>query len=214
MGKIKLIIRKSLIGGILVLLPIVIIGFVFRWLFNFITDLIQPLTDYTVRYFPVPEVVADLSVVLLILALCFVIGTFVTTTVGKWLHDRFDRYLIKLAPGYRIVKEIVSQVFGSDENSPFAKGEVVKVKLFGASCETTVTALVTSRHADGTVTIFMPTGPNPTSGNIYHMPESLVEFYPDVSVEQMMRTIIACGAGSDKLFASAQPVNQTTTKPQ
>ncbi|MGX5201001.1 DUF502 domain-containing protein [Aliikangiella sp. IMCC44632] len=214
MGKIKLIIRKSLIGGVLVLLPIVIIGFVFRWLFNFITDLIQPLTDYTVRYFPVPEVVADLSVVLLILALCFVIGTFVTTTVGKWLHDRFDRYLIKLAPGYRIVKEIVSQVFGSDENSPFAKGEVVKVKIFGASCETTVTALVTSRHTDGTVTIFMPTGPNPTSGNIYHMPESLVEFYPDVSVEQMMRTIIACGAGSDKLFASAQPVNQTTTKPQ
>ncbi|WP_444994987.1 DUF502 domain-containing protein [Aliikangiella sp. IMCC44359] len=200
MSQLKLFVRKALIGGVLVLLPIVVIGFVFRWAFFLVTDLIQPLTDYTTQHYGLPELLADSLVIALILATCFVIGTLVSTGIGKWLHNHFDKYLVKLAPGYRIVKEIITQIFGNSEDSPFAKGEVVRVKLFGENCPTTVTALVTSKHNDGTVTIFMPTGPNPTSGNIYHIPEKLVEYFPEASVEKMMKSIIACGAGSDVLF--------------
>lgn len=208
MNKIKIFIRKAFIGGVLVILPIVIIGFVFRWAFYFVTDLIQPLTNYTTEHYGLPELAADVIVMAIILAVCFAIGTLVSTGIGKWLHNHFDKYLVRLAPGYRIVKEIVTQVFGSKESSPFGKGEVVRVKLFGEQTPTTITALVTAKHADGTVTIFMPTGPNPTSGNIYHIPESLVEYYPDATVEQMMKSIIACGAGSDELFKSNKSINQ------
>ena len=200
MNRLKIFIRQALIGGVLVILPVVIVSFVFRWAFFFVTDLIQPLTNYTIQHYGLPELAADTIVILVILIVCFAIGTIVSTSIGRWLHSHFDKYLVRLAPGYRIVKEIVTQVFGSSDDSPFAKGEVVRVQLFGENVETTVTALVTSKHADGTVTIFMPTGPNPTSGNIYHIPEKLVTYYPDVSVEQMMKSIIACGAGSDDLF--------------
>ncbi|TQV75125.1 DUF502 domain-containing protein [Aliikangiella marina] len=200
MQQLNLFIRKALIGGVLIILPIAIIGLVFQWAFYFVTDLIQPLTDYTQAQYGLPELVADGIVILIILAVCFVVGTVVSTGIGKWLHSHFDKYLVRLAPGYRIVKEIVSQVFGDAKDSPFAKGEVVRVQLFGEHCETTVTALVTAKHEDGTVTIFMPTGPNPTSGNIYHLPEKLVTYYPEATVERMMKSIIACGAGSDTLF--------------
>ena len=205
MESLKAIIRKALFGGLVVLLPVVIIGFLFRWLFRLVTDLIQPITNRLIAEYNLPELGADFIVILLILALCFVIGTFVTTGIGKWLHAHFDKYLVRLAPGYKLVKEIVSQVFGDAENSPFAKGEVVRVKLFGAQCETTVTGIVTDKHPDGTVTFFMPTGPNPTSGNIYHVPETLVTYYPDATVESMMKSIIACGAGSKQLFSQMIP---------
>lgn len=202
MKKLKMIIRQSIIGGVLVLLPITIIVIVFRWAYYFITDLIEPLTEYVKVDHGLPAYAADISVIVFIFILCFVVGTIVSTSVGRYLHGHFDKYLVRLAPGYRLIKEIVGQVFGT-ENSPFAKGEVVRVKLFGETCETTVTALVTSRHSDGTITIFMPTGPNPTSGNIYHVPEKLVTFHPEISVEAMMKSIIACGAGSDKLFSQS-----------
>ncbi len=202
MNKLKFFIRKALLGGVVVLLPIAILAMVFRWAFYFVTDLIQPMTSYMSNHYHVPELVADIVVILLILFSCFIIGGMVSTSIGRWLHNRFDHYLVKLAPGYRLIKEIVGQFFGDKESSPFSKGEVVRVKLFGENCETTVTAIVTSRHQDGTVTIFMPTGPNPTSGNIYHVPKKLVTFYPEISVEKMMRSIIACGAGSDELFKS------------
>lgn len=194
-------IRKAFLGGVLIILPMVIIGFVFRWIYFFVTDLIQPLTNYTIKHYGFPELIADGFVIFIILFTCFITGTIVSTSIGKWLHRHFDKYLVRIAPGYRLVKEIVSQVFGSEENSPFAKGEVVRVQLFGTNCETTVTGLVTAKHSDGTVTIFMPTGPNPTSGNIYHVPETLVTYYPEVSIEKMMKSIIACGAGSEQLFS-------------
>jgi len=197
---VKNFIKQALIGGTLVILPIVIIIFFFRWVFLLVTQLIQPLTQYTIVQFGFPELVSNILVIALILFGCFAIGTLVSTSLGKWLHHHFDKYLIKLAPGYRMVKEIVTQVFGGSEGSPFSKGEVVRAKLFGEHCETSVTALVTSKHANGMVTIFVPTGPNPTSGNIYHIPNHLVVYYPEVKVETMMKSIIACGAGSDKLF--------------
>lgn len=212
MSKLKQFIRKALIGGVLIILPIVIIGLVFQWAFYFVTDLIQPLTDYTIAQYGLPEIAADGIVIAIILIACFFVGTIVSTGIGKWLHGHFDKYLVRLAPGYKVVKEIVAQVFGDDKNSPFAKGEVVRVQLFGEHCQTTVTALVTAKHLDGTVTIFMPTGPNPTSGNIYHIPEKLVTYYPDATVEKMMKSIIACGAGSDNLFAPDLNPNLNLTK--
>lgn len=201
MTRFKTLVKKSLIGGVLVLLPLVILGSVFRWIFFFVTDLIQPLTSYFSQHYQLPELAADLIVIFIIMLICFSIGTLVSTSIGGWLHNHFDKYLAKLAPGYRLIKEIVTQILGDSESSPFSKGEVVRVKLFGELVGTTVTALVTAKHDDGTVTIFMPTGPNPTSGNIYHVPDSLVTYYPDASVEKMMKSIIACGAGSDQLFA-------------
>ena len=164
--------------------------------------MIQPLTDFVISNYGFPELTADVVVVLLIFAVCFAVGTIVSTGLGKWLHGYFDKYLTRLAPGYKLIKELVGQFFGDSGSSAFSSGEVARVQLFGQHCPTTVTAIVTSKHADGTVTIFMPTGPNPTSGNIYHVPPELVKFCPEITVENMMKSIIACGAGSGALFSA------------
>ncbi len=71
--------------------------------------------------------------------------------------------------------------------------------------DNSVTALVTARHEDGRLTVFVPTGPNPTSGFVYHVAEDLVETFPDVRVDQMMKTVVACGAGSAQLFRGRPP---------
>ena len=62
---------------------------------------------------------------------------------------------------------------------------------------------MTDRHEDGSFTVFVPTGPNPTSGNIFHMPASYVSLV-DHPVESTMRSIISCGAGSAELVAKVK----------
>lgn len=200
MNKIKQFTKTSFIGGVLVLLPVVILIAAFNWLFRLITNWIQPITNLVIRNNGMPELIGDVLVVVLISLVCFFVGSLLSTGLGKWLHKHFDSYLIQLAPGYKLIKEIVAQFFGDKSTSPFANGEVAKVNIFGANSATSVTALVTSRHADGSFTVFVPTGPNPTSGNMYHVPAEQVKLLPGVSVEDMMRTIIACGAGSAVLF--------------
>lgn len=192
--------KKIFIGGVMVLLPVALLTAAFVWVFHFVTDLIRPLTTLVVDNLGLPELVGHLIVIAVILLVCFLIGGFVTTGLGRWVHNRFDRYLVKLAPGYRLIKATLEQFFGDPDSSPFASGEVAIVRLFGTDCPTSVTALVTSRHPNGDFTVFVPTGPNPTSGLMYHLKPDQVELHPEIKVEEMMRTIIACGAGTGKLF--------------
>jgi len=200
MDKLKKFIKASLFGGIVVILPILVLIFFFKWLFRIITDMIQPLTNIMLKQYGMAEIFADTLILIIIILICFSVGFFVQTRLGKLLHRLFDRYLIRMAPGYRMVKEVVVQVFGNNKNSPFSNAEVARVKLFGMDCPTEVTALVTDKHDNGTYTIFMPTGPNPTSGNIYHVGAEQVTLCPDIRIDSAMRTIIACGAGSATIF--------------
>jgi len=66
-----------------------------------------------------------------------------------------------------------------------------------------MTAFVTDIHSDGQYSVFVPTGPNPMSGNIYHLDEEYVHLV-NTPVSEAMRSIISCGAGSASLFDSFQ----------
>ena len=105
----------------------------------------------------------------------------------------FVRGCVRKVPDL-LVKETVVQFLGT-ENRPFSS--VALVEVFGN--ETLMTAFVTDRHKDGSYTVFVPTGPNPMSGNIYHLEREFV--HPvEVPVEVAMRSIISCGAGSARII--------------
>lgn len=207
--------KKTLLGGLVILLPVALLVMGFRWLFGLVTDLIQPLTNLVTKVIGMPEIIADILVLAGMAGLCFAVGWLVTTAGGAWFHSKFDDRLARYAPGYQMMKDIVGQFFGDESKSPFANGEVALVKLFGKDSATEVTAIVTSKHEDGRYTIFMPTGPNPTSGNIYHVTPDQVTLRPDISVADAMRTIIACGAGTGDLLSalSEDPSADSDTSP-
>jgi len=208
MLRIRMFVRRSFVGGVLVLGPLVILGFFFHWLFYALTDLIQPLTVYFISRLGLPELAGDFLVILLIALTCFVTGSLVSTGAGRWLHLYFDKYLIKLAPGYRMISEILKQFLSGSAQSPFAQAGVAKAYIFGREVNTYVTGLITSRHADGSFTVFVPSGPNPTSGYMYHLPAQQVELLEGVKLDAALRTIIACGAGSAELFAGNKTLSE------
>ncbi|MFT5691760.1 MAG: putative membrane protein [Oceanicoccus sp.] len=194
-------IRKSIIGGLLVVSPVVILFFAFRWVFYSVAEIIQPLAAPIAQRTSAPDFVVDILVIVLILISFFVVGNFVATGAGKWLHSRFDSSLAKLAPGYNLIRDIIHQFFGGNSESPFQKGQVARIRLFGADIATEVTGIITSNHSNGWYTVFVPTGPNPTSGMIYHLPPDQVTILANIKVDEALRTIIACGAGSGDLFS-------------
>lgn len=202
MIRLKSMIRNAFIGGVVVLLPMAILGLFFRAVFRFVTELIQPITNVVAKTTGSPELLSSFSVLLIILLVCVAVGYLTSTSVGIYMHSVFDNKLKVFAPGYKMIKEIVNQLFGDKANSPFSSGSVAEVKVFGESVPTTVTAIVTSRHADGRMTVFVPTGPNPTSGFIYHVDASLVRMLTGVKAETALKTIISCGAGSAELLGS------------
>ena len=119
----------------------------------------------------------------------------VRTRLGGFLFRTIENRILKLMPGYSMIKETVLQVFANRDESPFSS--VALAQVYGN--DTLATVFITDKHADGSFTVFMPTGPNPTSGLIFHLRGVYV--HPvDIPVQDAMRSIISGGAGTHRLI--------------
>jgi uncharacterized membrane protein len=202
MRRIKSFLKTSLLGGLIVILPVGIIFFLFKWVFDSVEAKVAPLTQLVLQRWNLPDFIAMVVVLGLIVLACFVIGLVVRTQVGRFFHEKLEDHILKIAPGYNLIKETVLQFLGN-RPSPFSS--VALVRIFGN--DTLVTAFVTETHDNGWFSVFVPTGPNPTSGNIYHLQPQYVHRV-DLPIEDVMRSIISCGAGSAtvvKAYLDTQP---------
>lgn len=206
---------KAFLTGLALLLPLFIIAIALYWLFRMVTGLTAPLTGVITKFTGIPELAGHVLALGSVLGLILLIGVFARTTIGSWIHPRIEMYFQRVTPGYRMLREMVQHLFG-DRDSPFAHGSVALVQLYGPNVPVTVTGIVTSRHDNGACTVFVPTGPNPTSGFIYHVPPELIQQRPDVRVDEAIRTIIACGMGTNTVFHGTPATRFTpeTTPPR
>jgi len=204
MNKFKSFFLTALLGGITVILPAAVMWMVFHWLFKKVTQIVQPLTTFITDNIHSNEFVGDILALSIILLVCFFIGLLERTKLGSYFFKSFEKSVLIKIPGYNIVKETILQFVG-DKQSPFSS--VALARIFGN--ETKVTAFITDEHSDGSYTVFVPTGPNPTSGNIFHLKPEYVEKIK-FPVEATMRSIISCGAGSKGLIQSS---NESRSNP-
>ena len=76
--------KTTLLGGVIVILPAIILFLAFKWLFGVVGSAIEPLTKLVVETLPVPQEynrpVAMLIVVSVIILGCFFFGLFVHQT--------------------------------------------------------------------------------------------------------------------------------------
>jgi uncharacterized membrane protein len=194
MKKLKKFIKTTILGGVIVLLPVLLTGFLLNWLFNFITGLIYPLTKMVVEKAHMQKYVADVLVILIIIAICFMVGLFIRTKLGNFFHRQIEKRILKVMPGYTLFRNTIKQFLGQ-EKAPVSR--VALVQAFGNS--TLMTGFVTDEHPDGRYTVFVPSALNPTTGLILHLEREYVHLV-NVSVEETMRSIISCGAGSTILL--------------
>jgi len=190
--------RTTLIGGIVALAPLTLIILLFRWVINLIGRILTPLVD-TILHDPDPNPYVKFALYVIstvaILLFFFIIGLIVRTRLFRFLNRAEDRYLKKI-PGYKLARETVQQFFG--KNRSFFK-EVVLVDIYNSGV--LMTGFITDDQED-IITVFVPTGPNPTSGNIFHIPKERI-LKTEASVELGMKSIISCGAGSKEVFGLA-----------
>lgn len=205
MERLKSFFTTSILGGLTVLLPGAIILIVFSWIFDKVAGLIEPLTHLLLQTLgdgPFAKFIAQASIIVCIAILCFMTGLIQKTKLGQMLFNQLEKTLGKL-PGYVMVKETIQQ-FTERKKSPFSS--VVLVRPFDSE-DVWMTGFVTDQHAEqnemkgGMVTVFCPTGPNPTTGAIMHLPTTRIKRV-NVSVESAMRSIISCGAGSKEIIKS------------
>jgi uncharacterized membrane protein len=211
-NRFNLFIKHSLVGGLTVLLPMVIVLLFLRWLYDTLSAIVSPFAGVLQNRLYLSDLEANIILLLALVLVCFLLGNFVSTRVGDWVWQKLEAWLVRRIPGYRMVRDLVMQLMGDKKNSAAKRGEVANLWLYGRDTPISVTGMITARHADGRVTVFVPCGPNPTTGFVYHVDASLVDLCPHIRVEQLMKMVVACGAGSQPLLASrpARPGSDKT----
>jgi len=200
--RLRKFLRTTLIGGVVALAPLTLIILLFRWVISVIGRNLTPLVD---TFFqdadpnPFYKFLLYVLTFIAILLFFFIIGLVVQTRLSVFMRNAENKYLAKV-PGYKLVKETVSQFFG--KNRSFFR-EVVLVDIFNSGA--LMTGFITDDQGE-IITVFVPTGPNPTSGNIYHLHKNKV-MKTGATVDNGMKSIISCGAGSAELFKSLEHKN-------
>lgn len=193
MRRIRDFLVTTLIGGLVVVLPLAILVLLIRWMIGLVIGLLDPIAH--LFPFDVDENVLRLLALLGVLIFLFLVGLVVRTQLGTRAFDWFESAWLTRIPFYSAIKETIQQFTGRNKQ-PFTK--VVLADVFGTG--TRMTGFVTDEHDDGSFTIFVPTGPNPTNGFVFHMDPDQVEFL-DVPVEDALKSIIGVGVGSSNIIS-------------
>ena len=203
MNAIKSFLKTTFLGGALVVLPIVILIFVFNWLYEFIEDKLRPITNIILETAKMQEFAAAVLALIIILLVFFLVGLMIQTKIGSIIFNSIEQNFLTKIPLYKIIKETTIQLMGNNRN---LFKHVALVKLFDS--DTRITAFVTEVHDDGSYTVFVPSGPAPTAGFIYHLKKENVQIvkYP---TEKALKTVFSLGAGSNELIkiADGMPKN-------
>ena len=113
MLRLKHFLKTSLLGGVVVILPVAILVSVSVWIFDLIASWIQPITNIVIKDSQINEFIAETFVIILILTTCFFVGLLVRTRLGGFFYRLVETRILQLAPGYSMIKETVLQLFGS-----------------------------------------------------------------------------------------------------
>lgn len=204
MKRLRAFVMLTLLGGLAVILPLLLFLMVIRWIVGWLHGLVIPVAESMGIGITADSPLAFAIVLAGMLLACFLTGLLVRTPIGGWMHAWVDGWLGRLAPGYSLVRDTVSQLLGSPQGERL-RGEVALVRVHGAGSTARQLGIVTARHGDGMFTVYVPTAPIPTQGFVYHLESQSVELQPSLSIEDAMRMVFGCGAGAAQLLDRSLP---------
>lgn len=199
--------RNSFLTGVVVALPVTVTVWLIFLVVNFIDGTIKPLIPE--RYNPesyLEFAIPGLGVVIAVVALT-VLGALAANFFGRTLISIGERMLnsVPLVRNiYGAVKQIAETVFSSSKTS-FKEVVLVEFPTKGSYAVGFVSAAargeVRESIGEDTISIFVPTTPNPTSGFLLFTQRSKT-FPLDMSVEEAAKLIISFGLVTpDKIAA-------------
>jgi len=179
--------KTTLIGGLLVVLPIYLTILLLARMLGAALALLAPVTAVIPAGARFRQVVA----ILIVLAICLVVGLVVRTSVGTRAKDAFERSVLEKIPGYTVVRGFARRVSGDESEAAFRPA---LVELEDALSP----AFIIEELEDGRYTVLVPSVPTPAAGALFILPRERV--HPvDVPFTQAVRVISKWGVGAGAL---------------
>jgi len=209
-------VRKYIVTGLLVWLPLVITIWVLSWLLGVLNGMFAWLLDLARAVLPVSahgaiEALAGipgLGVIVMVLGVMLT-GVFAANMIGQWWVHQWHRLMHQIPivkSIYSSVKQVSDTLFSSSGNA-FREAVLVQYPRQGAWTIAFVTGKPGGEvveHLPGEyVSVYVPTTPNPTSGFFLMMPRADVVALR-MSVDEALKYVISMGVVAPPASAIAR----------
>ena len=179
--------KTTLIGGVLIVLPIYLSILLLAKTLSAIVTLLSPVTAAIPAGVQFRQVIA----VLIVLAVCFVAGIVVRTGPGLRAKHALERSVLEKIPGYSLVRGLAHRVSGEEGEGAF-RPALVEIE------DALAPAFIIEELNDGRYTVLIPSVPTPAAGSLLIMQRERV--HPlDVPFTQAVKVISKWGAGAGEL---------------
>ena len=211
-------VRRRMLTGLLLILPVYVTYFVVKFLFSFVGGTLSPLIKKIFQFYGVvlPKTSVDefiitfFGLILTFISLYF-IGIFAANFVGKAIINYFENLLTKtpvIRNIYSSVKQIIHAVTLPGKQA-FKRVVFVDFPKAGTKSIGFVTGATQYNNEHKFISVFIPTTPNPTTGFLIFTTEDAV-VDTNLTVEEAFKALFSGGVLSPKDITS--PLKTTNTQ--
>jgi uncharacterized membrane protein len=186
--------KTTVVGGLFVLLPVIIIYFALAEIFDILILLATPIADiFFPGHFEEAEFTVPIAIALLI-GLSFILGLIMLSDTGRRIGDWIEQAILGKVPGYNAIKNLTKGFTNSQEESSF------KPALLKSADGNKEFVYIVEDHGDGNLTVMLPWTPTPFAGSVRIVPGDRVEKLA-ASMGQLTETLSHWGIGAQELVA-------------
>ena len=197
-------IKTTAIGGLIFMLPIVVVAMILNKAFKIMMLVAVPLD----KLIPIESIggvaLSNILAVLCTFAGCFLAGLVAKSKMGKTTFNLIDAKLLLFFPGYSYLKSLTSPF--TDEKD---EGKVLK-PIIAKLDDQSQLAFEVEHADDGTVVVYVPGAPDSRSGNVVYLTPDRVEPL-DIPFGEVTKSLRQFGRGSSAWLSSGGPVMADST---
>jgi uncharacterized membrane protein len=198
MQKVSQFLKMTLLGGLVVILPVALIVFLLLKAMDEVQKVLQPIVSLLPDEVILPKVMA----LLIVIGGCFFTVLVLNTWIGRQVYQVDERQILERIPGYTLLRSLSRQFSGGEEGVSFSVA-LVEIE------EALVPAFLVEEHEDGSFTVFVPSSPTPTVGALYILPRERV--HPvNVSFATAIKCVTRWGVGTGELLRAMRSTSITT----
>jgi uncharacterized membrane protein len=185
-------IMRAFLAGLLVVVPIYLAVLLLLKGMKSVAALVRPFALLLPEWVPAETALS----LLLVVAICILIGVVVVTRPGRAAREAMERSVFERIPGYGLLRSLTQQMAGKSREN------VWRPALY-ESDEGLQPAFIIEEFADGRYTVFVPSIPTPLAGAVLVVDKRRV--HPlNVPFTDAVKTVSRWGSGAKDLVAAME----------
>ncbi|KAF2079474.1 DUF502 domain-containing protein [Flavobacterium sharifuzzamanii] len=192
MKSILKILKATFLGGILFLVPLVVLLIVLEKGYGLVQKTTLPLVSTLPKVSVLGLAIQELVGILIIILICFIAGLLAKTAAAEKLVQKLEDGILSFVPGYSFMKSMNENILGLESKDD------LKVILVPTDAGLQFAFLI-EQVSDEKFTVFIPDAPNPWSGSVVFVDKKDITEI-DITQKQALACIRKLGYGSEELL--------------